>query len=93
MRPQGIFGFVIYIAIGIYLIVEAESVGQFTGFARGHMITSTTPGCMIRFFGCMLLALGPGLLVGAAVAWWAGVLVGLALAIGIYLLANRLLPM
>ncbi|MBD3293144.1 MAG: hypothetical protein GF393_09480 [Armatimonadia bacterium] len=93
MRPQDIFGFIIYVAVGIYLIVEAESVGQFTGFARGHMVTSTTPGCMIRFFGCMLLALGPGLIVGGLVAWWLGVLVGLALAIGVYILANRLLPM
>jgi hypothetical protein len=72
MDGRDIFSVVIYIAIGIYLIVEAESVGQFTGFARGHMVTSTTPGCMIRFFGCMLLALGPGLIVGSILAWWAG---------------------
>lgn len=93
MEAREIFSFIVYIAVGIYLIVEAESVGQFTGFARGHKVTSTTPGCMIRFFGCMLLAVGPGVIVGGMVAWWVGVLVGLGVAIGIYILANRLLPM
>jgi len=93
MDLKDIFSFVIYIAIGIYLIVEAESVGQARGFARGHYLTSTTPGCLIRFFGCGMLALGPALIVGGMVAWWAGLLVGLALAVGIYILANRLLPM
>lgn len=93
MRPQDIFGFIIYIAVGIYLIVEAESVGQMTGYVRGHHVDTPTPGCLIRFFGCALLALGPGLIVGGMVAWWAGVLVGLVLSISIYILANRFLPM
>jgi len=93
MDARDIGSIVIYIAIGIYLIVEAESVGQFTGFARGHKVTSTTPGCMIRFVGCMILALGPGLIVGGMIAWWLGVLVGLVVAIGAYILAKRFLPM
>ncbi|MGI5818286.1 MAG: hypothetical protein ACOX9R_09320 [Armatimonadota bacterium] len=92
MRPQDIFGFIIYVAVGIYLIVEAESVGQMRGSVRMHRVSSPTPGCLVRFFGCTMLAVFPGGMVATVLdAWWAGLLVGLAVAIGIYVLTNRLL--
>ena len=94
MRPQDIIGGLIYLGIAIYMIVEAESVGQITGVVHGSMITSTTPGCMIRFAGCAMLAVFPGAFFAFLVgAWWAGVLFGLAAAIGLNLLANRFLPL
>ncbi len=93
MEPQHIIALVVYVAIAIYLIVEAETVGQATGYVRGGYVDKPTPGCMIRFFGCAMLAVGPGALFAFAVgAWWAGVLVGLAAAVGLYVLANRVLP-
>ncbi|MFO8081700.1 MAG: hypothetical protein R6V07_15540 [Armatimonadota bacterium] len=93
MQPQDVFSFVIYAAIGLYLIVEADSVGQMTGSVRMHRISSTSPGWLIRFFGCMILAAPPGMLVGDALVWWVGVIIGLAAATGIFMLANRLLPL
>jgi hypothetical protein len=92
MDASEIFTFALYTAVAVYLIVAAESVGQMTGTVRMHRVSSTTPGCLIRFFGCAMLAVFPGG-VGAYLfgVWWAGVLVGLAFAIGIYVVANRLL--
>ena len=52
------------------MIVEAESVGQATGYVRGGYVDKPTPGCMIRFFGCMMLAVVPGALLG--VRWARG---------------------
>jgi len=54
-------------------------------------VDTATPGCMVRFAGCVMLAVLPGWLVGADLVWWAGLLVGTAVAVGLYVLAVRLL--
>jgi hypothetical protein len=82
----------VYIGFAIYMIVEPDVVGQATGTLR-HRIDAPTPAGMVRFAGCAMLAVFPG---GAGAylfgSWWAGVLVGLAFAIGIYVVAERFLP-
>ena len=85
---------VIYVAFGIYLIVAAESLGQYRGMMRLHRVATSTPGCMVRFFGCAILAVFPAAAVGFALdLWWAGAIIGLMVATGIFMLANRLLPL
>lgn len=84
---------VVYAGVAVYMIVEPDVVGRAKGWVRGGYIDSPTPGGMVRFAGCAMLAVLPGAMVAFALnAWWAGVLVGLAVAIGLFVLANRLLP-
>ncbi len=86
-------GPLIWVGFAVYMIVESDAVGQATGFVRGQYIDTPTPGGLVRFAGCAMLAVFPGAIAGAALgAWWAGVVVGLAVAIGLFALANRLLP-
>lgn len=85
---------VMYVALAIYLIVEAESLGQYRGLMRMHRVATSTPGCMIRFFGCAILAAFPAAAVGSALGlWWVGAIIGLMVATGVFVLANRLLPL
>lgn len=91
-NPANLILLPIYIGFAVYMIVEPDVVGQATGTLR-HRIDAPTPGGMVRFAGCMMLAVFPGAAVAFAFdAWWAGTLVGLAAAIGMFVLANRLLP-
>lgn len=80
-----------YVGVALYMIVNPDVVGQAQGrMGRGYVDTAT-PGCMVRFAGCAMLAVLPGWLAGGVLVWWAGVLVGVAIAVGLYLLAVRLI--
>ncbi len=83
-----------YVAAAVYMIVNPDVVGQARGWAgrSGGYIDTATPGCMVRFAGCVMLAVLPGVFLGGLVATWFGVVIGLAVAIGLYVLANRILP-
>ena len=81
-----------YVGVALYMIVNPDVVGQARGWVgRGGYVDAPTPGCMVRFAGCVMLAVFPGVAVGSAMVWWAGVLVGIAIAVGLYLLAVRLI--
>ena len=80
-----------YVAVAIYMIVNPEVVGQAQGHIGHGYVDSATPGCMIRWAGCAMLAWLPGWVVGGVLVWWAGALVGTAITVGLYLLAVRLI--
>jgi len=81
-----------YVAAALYMIVNPDVVGQARGWVAHGAIDAATPGCMVRFAGCVMLAVLPGVVVGGLVAVWLGIMVGLAVAIGLYVLAGRILP-
>ncbi|MGC9318550.1 MAG: hypothetical protein ACP5KN_11030 [Armatimonadota bacterium] len=87
-----IIALVLYVGAAIYMIVEPDVVGGATGWVRGHYIDTPTPGCMVRFAGCAMLAVLPGGAVGVTAGTWLGVVAGLAVAVGLYMLAERFLP-
>lgn len=41
--------------IALICIWFGEQVGEFTGFFRGHHISTTTPGCLVVVVGWLLL--------------------------------------
>lgn len=83
-----------YIGVAIYMILNPEVVGDMRGWVGHGSLTMSTPGCLIRAAGCVMLALLPGGLAGALTGlWWVGVLVGLAAAVGIYIGAGRWWPL
>lgn len=51
------------IAIGMFLVLPLaciwfrDEMGAFTGIMRGHLVTSTSPGCAVAFMGWLLLLL------------------------------------
>ena len=80
-----------WVAGAVYMIVAPDVVGQARGWMGHGAIDTDTPGCMVRFAGCCMLAVIPGEIVGGALGWVAGVAIGLAVAVAFYVLANRLL--
>lgn len=78
----------LYVGLAIYMIIDPEALGQYTGRAGHGHITATTPGCMVRAAGCCMLAIIPGALV-AGFSVLAGVIVGLMAAVVLYVAAAR----
>jgi len=88
--PWSIVVVIIYVGAAIYLIVNPEEIGSYRGWAGHGVVTAPTPGCMIRAVGCCMLAVFPAGFVGA----WnvvAGIVIGILVAIGLYMAASRFL--
>jgi hypothetical protein len=83
-----------YCGGAVYMILNPEAVGQASG-AIGHgYVDKATPGCLVRFAGCAILAVWPGVILGRLTGyWWIGVVAGVPVAIGLYLLAGRWWPL
>lgn len=47
----------IYLILPLACIWFSEEMGSFTGIMRGHLVTSTSPGCAVAFMGWVLLLL------------------------------------
>ena len=83
-----------YIAAAVYMILNPEVVGEARGYIGHGSVTASTPGCLVRAAGCVMLALLPGGLAGSATGlWWVGVLVGAGAAVGLYVAAGRWRPL
>jgi len=81
-----------YLAGAAYMVYDPETLGDLTGYLGRGNITCTSPPGMVRFAGCVLLALPVG---GALwLLWWpVGIVGGLAAAIGLCRLAGRVWPL
>lgn len=87
-----ILGSVLYLGLALYMIYDAETLGEATGRIGHGSISGPTPSGMVRFAGCAMLALPAG--IGAGALWWPlGVAVGIAVAIVLYRLAGRAWPL
>jgi hypothetical protein len=47
----------IYLILPLACIWFSEEMGEFTGIMRGHLVTSTSPGCAVAGMGWILLLL------------------------------------
>lgn len=56
-----------FLALPLACIWFSEAMGAYTGCFRGHVITATTPGCIVAFGGWLLLALP---LIQGALWYW-----------------------
>lgn len=48
---------IVYLALPLACIWFSEEMGEFTGIARGHLVTSTSSGCAVAGMGWVLLLL------------------------------------
>ena len=88
----GILAVLVYLGAAVYMIYDPETVGNATGVAGHGYVGVATPAGMVRFAGCAMLALPGGLATGAV--WWPlGIVCGLAVAIGLHHVAQRLWPL
>jgi len=84
----GVFFGIVYLAAAVYMIINPDVVGGYSGWAGHSYVNAETPGCMIRAAGCCMLALIPALLVGGLSAVL-GIVVGLLAAATLYVAAAR----
>ena len=85
---KAVFCGLIYLGAAIYIVHDPETPANFTGVIHGSRVAHSTPAWMLRLTGCVMLAL-PVVVLGWAVWWPAGILVGLAAVGGLYRTANH----
>ena len=67
----GLFYAVLWGAFALSLIWFGDELGEYTGLMRGHAITATSPGSLVKLFGWLFL-LGPLFYVLYLGLWGAG---------------------
>ncbi|UCH33572.1 MAG: hypothetical protein JSV65_13510 [Armatimonadota bacterium] len=45
----------LWVGLALALIWFGDELGEYTGLMRGHAVTSTSPGALVRFFGWVFL--------------------------------------
>lgn len=54
---EAVISCMIYLILPLACIWFSEEMGDFTGITRGHLVTSTSPGCAVAGMGWVLLLL------------------------------------